>query len=46
MLSLNIMHNFYRQKIIRMYLLDQYMIQRNETFILIKTLFWIYYLIN
>ena len=42
-LSINIMHHFYHQIITKMYLLYHNMIQKNEEYVLIKTLFWIYY---
>ena len=42
-LSINIMHHFYHQQSIKMYLMDDNMIQLNEEFVVIKKLFWIYY---
>ena len=34
---------FYYQIIMRMYFLDHNMIQKNEPFVVIRTLVWIYY---
>ena len=34
---------FYNQRIMNMYPLNQNIIQINEYFVIIKTLFWIYY---
>ena len=42
-LSINIMHHFYHQIIMKMYLPDQNMIKQNEDYVVIKTLFWVYY---
>ena len=46
MLSINIMHNFYHQRIRKMYPPDHNTIQKNEEYAVIKRLFWIYYEIN
>ena len=45
-LSINIMQRFNNKIIMNMYLLDQNMIQQNEEYVVIKTLFLIYYYIN
>ena len=37
---------FYRQRIMKVYHLYHNMIQKEEDFVVIKTLFWIYYSIN
>ena len=37
------MHHFYHQRIMNIYILGHNMIQQNEEFVVIKTLFWIYY---
>ena len=46
MLSKNVMHHFYRQRSMHMYLLDHNMIQKNEEYAVIKRLFWNYNEIN
>ena len=43
-LSINIIHHFYHQKIMKMYLLDQNMINQNEELVVTKTTF-IYFLL-
>ena len=45
-LSINIMHHFYHQRIMKMYLPDQNMNHQNEEYAIMKILFWIYYEIN
>ena len=40
---INIMHHFYRQITMKMYLQDQNMIHKNEEFVITKKLFWVYY---
>ena len=41
--SINIMHHFYRQIPVNMYLQEHNMIKQNTEFVVIKILFWIYY---
>ena len=45
-LSINIMHHLYHQRILKMYLPYQNMIQEKEEYAVIKILFWVYYLKN
>ena len=42
-LSINIMHHLYHQIIIKIYLLDQNIIQQNKLYVVIKKIFEIYY---